>query len=184
MTSENDPQIVAAELALGVLSGTEHATATARLHAEPQFAALVADWENLLSPIAGQLEPVAPPAALLDEIEATIARRELPLPLSRTLRAHEGEWIVVAPGVQTKSLWRNEAVRRHGLLLRLDPGATYPAHDHDDDEECFVLSGDIQFGDLTLHAGDYHVAHKSSHHELVLSRNGCLCLLTVGLTAQ
>lgn len=181
MTAADDPKMEAAELALGVLSGDEHTAATARLHTNTRFAADVAEWDAVLAAIGMQLEPVAPPDGLLDRIEAAIARRETPMALSQTLRAHEGEWIVVAPGVQTKTLWRSETLRRQSILLRLDPGAAYPEHEHNDDEECFVLSGDIAFGDVILYAGDYHVAHKGSRHDPVLSRNGCLCLLTQGL---
>ncbi len=181
MSVSDDPSIVAAELALGVLADDERMTANQRMHSDPSFAADVAAWESLLAPIGLQLRPVAPSEELIDKIEATIARREKPLAFAETIRSHQGEWILLSPGVQTKLLWRNEAAARQSILLKIDPGATYTAHGHDDDEECFVLSGEIQFGDVMLYQGDYHVAHKGSHHGLVSSRNGCLCLITTGL---
>jgi quercetin dioxygenase-like cupin family protein len=182
VTGENTSKdFTAAELALGVLPSEEHIAATLRLHADSDFAAAVAQWEVLLAPLALEMAPVEPSDDLLARIEAGIGRRELARSLGRTQRAHEGEWIVFAPGVNAKVLWQNEATKRQGILLHVEPGATYPEHDHDDDEEFYMLSGEIQFGDLVLYAGDYHIAPKGSHHGDGISRNGCRCIMVTGL---
>jgi quercetin dioxygenase-like cupin family protein len=173
--------MLAAELALGALAPEAHMAATARLHADGRFAAEVADWEIALAPLALEMAPVEPTAGLIERIEVAIDRRAAPMPSGRTLRAHEGEWIDYAPGVRAKVLWRNETTRREGVLLEVDPGATYPEHDHDDDEEFYMLSGDIAFGDVVLYAGDYHVAYKGSHHGGGVSRNGCRCIMVQGM---
>ncbi|MFL5101025.1 MAG: cupin domain-containing protein [Xanthobacteraceae bacterium] len=45
-------------------------------------------------------------------------------------------------------------------MIRGQPGARLPGHEHDDDEEMYVLAGDLSIGTLTLHAGDYHLARR------------------------
>ena len=64
------------------------------------------------------------------------------------------------PGVERKMLWSAGPNRRVTFLIRGRPGASFPAHAHEDDEECFVLEGDITFDTLTLRAGDYHLARR------------------------
>jgi hypothetical protein len=49
------------------------------------------------------------------------------------------------------------------------------------DEECLVIEGDLHFGDLELHAGDFHVALKGMIHPAARSVNGCLLYITAGL---
>ena len=58
------------------------------------------------------------------------------------------------------------------------PGALFPAHAHDDDEEAYVLSGDLAFDDLVLNAGDYHLARPGVRHPVGRTRGGCMLLVT------
>lgn len=181
MSAREDKATLAAELALGVLGSDAHVEATLKLHADTAFAAEVEEWEIRLAPLALEIAPVEPAPALLGRIESAIAKREMPLPGGRTLRALDGEWIDFAPGVRARPIWQNETTKRHAVLLEVEPGATYPEHDHDDDEEFYMLSGDITFGDVTLYAGDYHVAYRGSHHGHGVSRNGCRCIMVSGM---
>ena len=41
-----------------------------------------------------------------------------------------------------------------------------------------MLEGDITFDTLTLHAGDYHVAHRGSPHPKATTKGGCLLLMS------
>ena len=61
------------------------------------------------------------------------------------------------------------------------PGSTGTVHSHDDDEECYVVSGDISFGEHVLGPGDFHVAPKGSTHPAARSVHGCLCLFVMAL---
>jgi anti-sigma-K factor RskA len=47
--------------ALGVLAGTERATAERRIERDQAFANLVEAWEERLGPLAEETAPVAPP---------------------------------------------------------------------------------------------------------------------------
>lgn len=59
--SPEDRQSLAAEYALGVLSGPERAAVQQFVEGDAEFAHLVAEWEERLSPIADDIAPVTPP---------------------------------------------------------------------------------------------------------------------------
>ena len=63
---------LAAELALGVLAGTERAKAQTRRARDHRFAAQVAAWEERLAPWAAEIEEVAPPPHVWDAIAAAL----------------------------------------------------------------------------------------------------------------
>jgi anti-sigma-K factor RskA len=60
-----DDELLAAELALGVLDGAERTAAQARAATQPDFAAAVRAWELRLAPMLDQVAPATPPPATL-----------------------------------------------------------------------------------------------------------------------
>jgi len=68
MTRKAD--MLAAEHALGLLTGDELREAVARVEADPAFAAEVARWRGRLAPLHEEVEAVAPPTALWNRIAA------------------------------------------------------------------------------------------------------------------
>ncbi|NUR44908.1 MAG: anti-sigma factor [Sphingomonas sp.] len=72
MTGERDHMALAAEHALGLLSGDELAEAQRLMAFDPQFATEVARWRGRLAPLADELGSVAPPEGLWSRIEARI----------------------------------------------------------------------------------------------------------------
>ncbi len=89
------------------------------------------------------------------------------------VRFEDGEWENLVPGVRVKRLAGNQ----RGVLLDLQPGTVIPFHRHHQDEECVVLRGEVQLGDMTVRAGDYHVATAGSRHGAVRSSSGALVYL-------
>lgn len=67
----NDPRILAAEHALGVLSGEERRDAHAKESSDPTFAHEVARWRGRLAPLA-EVDPIDPPIRVWANIEARI----------------------------------------------------------------------------------------------------------------
>ena len=125
------------------------------------------------------LEGIAPiePApergsALFGRISARVAadRRESAGLL--TIRADEGRWKPYAPGVQVKRLLRGNDVIAD--LVKLEPGARIPGHEHHQDEECICLQGEVYLGDLHIRAGDFHFAPRGRAHGEIYSPTGCL----------
>ena len=92
-----------------------------------------------------------------------------------TVRAGEGGWQEIGRGVSARTL-RDDGVTRT-WLARMSPGASVPEHDHEGDEEIFVLEGSVTLDEIELNAGDYQVARRGSHHAFVASRRGCLALM-------
>ncbi len=68
--------------------------------------------------------------------------------------------------------------KRITFFIRAQAGAEFPAHEHDDDEESYVLSGDLSFDDLVLNAGDYHLARPGVRHPVGRTKGGCMLLVT------
>jgi quercetin dioxygenase-like cupin family protein len=86
---------------------------------------------------------------------------------------------VKTSGIYLKVLRYDEPSKRAPvILLKFEPGATYPAHNHPAGEEIFVLEGEVQFGNKNLSAGDYLYTPPNGKHA-VWSKKGCLMLLVI-----
>jgi anti-sigma factor ChrR (cupin superfamily) len=167
----------AAEFVLGLLASDEREVVVREAATDPALAREVDAWQERLAPLDGEAE-VAPPPDMFARIQATIAARAQPAPAALTVRAGEGRWRTIAPGIERKMLWADGPHGRVTYLVRGAPGAVLPEHEHDDDEECYVISGDLSFGPLTLNAGDYHLARRGMRHPPATTRAGCLLLIT------
>ncbi len=78
-----DPDLrhaLAASYVLGTLRGPARRRFARVVVADPALAALVARWEAFLTPLAGEIAPVAPPARLWPSIEARIGTRRVAPP--------------------------------------------------------------------------------------------------------
>ncbi len=59
-------------------------------------------------------------------------------------------------GISVMSLHYDEQKQRSTtILLKFEPGATYPYHNHPAGEQVLVLEGDATFNTTILKAGDY-----------------------------
>ena len=85
-------------------------------------------------------------------------------------------WQVLAPGVEMKVLFEDSTAR--SWMVRLQPGSSLPAHEHDEgQEECLVLQGDVWLDDQQYGPGDYQLAQRGTWHGRVRSDGGCLLFL-------
>jgi anti-sigma-K factor RskA len=73
MTPEEARDLLAAELALGLLAGDELAAARRLAAADPDFAGAVAAWEERLMPLAGAVPAAIPDPAVWDRVRRAIA---------------------------------------------------------------------------------------------------------------
>ena len=92
-------------------------------------------------------------------------------------RSDEIPWEDYAPGIFHRPLFRDEKRQYTTTLIRMNPGASYPPHRHNDVEELFVLSGDLRVAGVTLHTGDYCRAEPGSKHPDTHTVGGCTFLL-------
>ena len=89
------------------------------------------------------------------------------------IRFDEGEWESLVPGVRVKRMQGDQ----RAALLELQPGAAIPFHRHHEDEECLVLRGRVELGEISVGPGDYHLAPSGSRHGIVRSAGGALIYL-------
>jgi anti-sigma factor ChrR (cupin superfamily) len=89
----------------------------------------------------------------------------------------EPDWEQVASGIECKLLATDAERHRVSMLVRLAPGARYPAHDHADVEELHLLDGELWIDARKLVPGDYNFGAPGAGDEHVWSETGCTCLL-------
>jgi hypothetical protein len=95
--------------------------------------------------------------------------------LSFTLRSQDLVWQPhpSVPGLTVAQLHTDPIKRQFSALVRCEPGITYPHHQHAEDEEIFMVEGDLVMDSEVYVAGDYiYSAHSSIHAPS--STNGCV----------
>jgi anti-sigma-K factor RskA len=130
MSDAPDRDVLAAEYVLGTLEGDDAQEAARLLRDDPAFAALVRAWESRLTPLAQMVEPVAPPSALWDRIEAATAAASpiatvIPLPVRRRLRiwqASTGVALAIAASLAAFIVLRPLPEPRVAVLAPLSNG--------------------------------------------------------------
>ncbi|MFZ1640521.1 MAG: cupin domain-containing protein [Candidatus Contendobacter sp.] len=173
--NRNEAESLAGDYVLGALSGPELAEFEAALAGNPALRQQVAAWERRLTPLAATLPEATPRPALWEAIESALDAAGPPATI--TVRAQEGDWRTLAPGVAVKLLLVDQDAGFQSFLLRLAAGCQLPAHDHGALEECLLLEGDMLIGDRYYTVGDYHAALPGSRHAPLSTRNGGLVFL-------
>jgi ChrR-like protein with cupin domain/putative zinc finger protein len=119
-----------------------------------------------------------PPASLQARLAARIAEETGTQPALPPARPwSEPDWDEVAPGVECKLLAADTERHRVSMLVRLAPGAAYPAHTHADIEELHLLAGELWVDGRKLVPGGYSYGPPGAGDERVWSETGCTCVL-------
>jgi hypothetical protein len=124
------------------------------------------------------MDVLRPDASLQARLAACIAT-DSGEPLALPPRSHcpEPQWDQAAPGIECRLLTTDLERSRVCMLVRLAPGASYPAHTHSDVEELHLLDGELWIDERKLFPGDYNFAAPGSSDTRVQSETGCTCLL-------
>ncbi len=93
------------------------------------------------------------------------------------IKAAEGVWREIEPGVAVKVLSFNMASRRTTALLRFEPATRYAPHRHTEAEELYVLQGGCSIAGREMTVGDYHRAEAGTEHFDTSTDDGCLLLV-------
>jgi len=117
--------------------------------------------------------PAEPQPRLWQRLFDRIQRHDEARERSETIkivRSDESQWVKMpVPGVEIRRL-----IGDRTLLVRMEPGAVYPPHDHLQTEQTYVMQGSITGSDgVTLYAGDFSVMAAGSQHGLIRSETGC-----------
>ena len=82
-------------------------------------------------------------------------------------------------GLFVKSLrFDRQQKRSPAILLKFEPGSTYPYHNHPAGEEIFILNGSCMVNETLLNTGDYLYTPPGFKHG-VRSETGCEMLLII-----
>ena len=181
MSNDKQPNSpLSLEYVLGLLRGGDRRLAEDRLSTDSGLRSEAEDWQARLSPLDGaDAEPV--PSGSFEKILARLDEEGKFLPGTATKRASDAEWLEYSDGIVYRVLKVDERLRRQTLLVKMRPGAIYKSHSHDIDEECLVIEGDLQYGDLVLRAGDFHLATPGMVHPTGHTTAGCLLHVVVGM---
>ena len=128
--------------------------------------------------VAWPTDLLRPPASLEARLARRIAGETGQPPVTPPApRWSEPDWEPVAPGIECKLLATDSERQRVSMLVRLAPGASYPAHIHAGVEELHLLDGELWIDQHKLRPGDYNHAVPGTGDDRVWSETGCTCLL-------
>jgi quercetin dioxygenase-like cupin family protein len=114
----------------------------------------------------------------IERVRRSVVMRiaEASTPQHRTVAADSDGWQAFLDRIEIKVLHESQGTLSY--LLRLQPGATLPAHRHSQDEECVVLDGEIRIGDvLVVQKNGYHLARAGAFHAQITTDSGALIFL-------
>jgi quercetin dioxygenase-like cupin family protein len=133
--------------------------------------------------IAARMAAAIAPAELAQSDRDAMHRRileriqhEAP-PGTFTIRAADMRWTDAGPGVQVKVLRMDRERNDQTVLIRMQPGAVVVAHRHTQQEECWVLEGEVFIGGYRLGQGDMHVAQAGAAHAPIHAPMGALLMI-------
>src|SRR5207248_11576199 len=155
------------------------ATRPACLHCQREVASLRAIIDRFISWPTDVLRPTTSLQARLARRIAEETGKEPVLPPARSGKQawSEPEWEQVAPGIECKLLATDTERHRVSMLVRLAPGASYPAHTHVGVEELHLLDGELWIDEKKLVPGDYNYGAPGAGDERVWSERGCTCVI-------
>lgn len=114
-------------------------------------------------------------ARMLAKIQARVQPQ--PPPATFTVRAADMQWVNAGPGVEVKVLRMDRERNDQTVLIRMQPGSTVVGHRHTQEEECWILEGEVFIGDYRLCQGDMHVARPGAVHAPIRAPRGALLLI-------
>ena len=170
---------VTAAYAAQALPASDVAAAEAHIatcpHCQRELAALRPVVDRFVSwPTDVLRPPTSLQARLAQRIAAETGRAPVPPPAPQW---REPDWEQVAPGIECKLLATDGERHRVSMLVRLAPGARYPAHTHAGVEELHLLDGELWIDERKLLPGDYNYGPPGASDERVWSETGCTCVL-------
>jgi quercetin dioxygenase-like cupin family protein len=185
------PDEMAALYLAGALPDAERDAFEARLDAGwPEGEEALRQLSDAVRELAAGAPPTDPPPAVRDALLAAVddpraADRAAAARLAGIVFrfAEDGGFVRgSAPGAWVRMLHLDRRRRQFTCLVRLEPGASYPAHAHDGPEECFVLEGDVSVGGVRMRAGDYQRVEPGTDHGEQRSEGGALLYITAPLS--
>lgn len=155
----------------------------------------IAAWDWTAAQLAYHARPLVSPRASVKEslmrkiAERHAAERANEVPGTRRFDHAPGIYTIFpdhmqwskhpVPGVHFKVLSESKKRGYVTMLMRVDPGTTFPEHHHSGEEECYILSGSIVLNGKRLGVGVLHHGDDDSEHGTLSTDEGALLLLVV-----
>ncbi len=98
-------------------------------------------------------------------------------PGTMTIRSAEMQWQNAGPGVEVKVLRMDRSRNDQTVLIRMRPGSVVVGHRHTQEEECWVIEGEVFIGSHRLGQGDMHVASPGVVHSPIHAPHGALLMI-------
>jgi quercetin dioxygenase-like cupin family protein len=141
----------------------------------------VVEFDEIVALALGDLATgPAPRPSVKAQLMARIAERAS-VPAGYAVRVERNDdWMPhPVPGIRMKVLAVNRQSGYATLLLDVQPGTRFPAHHHNGDEECYVVSGSILTLGRRLGPGDFVHADRGTEHGELWTDEGARVLLVV-----
>lgn len=87
----------------------------------------------------------------------------------------QGNWKSFKQGIHIKIL-KSDA-KSKSFLLKLDQNTIIPYHDHQKNEETFVVDGEAWLDGVHCKNGDFHFAGAGTFHKEIRTEQGCTLLI-------
>ena len=170
---------LACAYALQALPTSELAAVEAHIASCPDCQRELEDLRPVISRfVCWPTDVLRPTTSLQERLALRIAEETGEQPVLPSMRQwSEPGWEQVAPGIECKLLATDTEWHRVSMLVRLAPGASYPAHTHAGAEELHLLDGELWIDWRKLVTGDYNYGAPGAGDERVWSETGCTCVL-------
>jgi quercetin dioxygenase-like cupin family protein len=147
---------------------------------EDAFEEAIAQWDRRLAEAGDDLDAAAPSPQVWDRISARVDHLEAARD-TLTVPADQGVWEFSSPGVYRKLLHVDAAAGWQAFLVKIEPGASVPPHDHPILEECLVLEGEFELAGEIVRKGDLHLGFAGRDHGAIASPSGALLYIRAAL---
>lgn len=170
--------------AVGALSTADHVAFEAHLRGGCRSCqAELSAFEAIVGKLAFTSQPASPPSSLLQRLLDRIASAAQP---SRSAIAFQENGLLISrsadiswqptdvQGVWSKPLFIDPVRKYSTALIRMEAGTVYPAHQHNDVEELYMLAGDLLVEGYSMGPGDYCRAEALTTHSEISTELGAL----------
>ena len=174
----DDVEALALADAIGALDAEERVKLDAlRAQLSPAEQEEVARLYETSTVIAAAVPPVAPPAHLRERVLKAVRT-----PSRYNVFHTDADWSETPfAGITIKVLAVDRVRSLATMLIRAEPGAVYPSHQHHAPEECYVIRGSVVIDGRVLRAGDFHHADEGSEHGEITTIEGAEVLIVGGI---
>lgn len=124
--------------------------------------------------IATEILPTTP----APEVSARIKNRLLSRIKSHDhffLFNNENQWKPISDGVEIRLLHKTDDAK--SFLIRMAANTSLAEHEHIQNEESYVIDGEVWLEGILCQSGDYHYARAGSWHEKIYTTKGCTLLV-------